>query len=58
MELLINLKGQIELNDPPNSAGRIGVIFLVYPLWWNKLPMPVEGFLKQLIGKERHCSPS
>ena len=23
------------------------VIFLVYPLWWNTLPMPVEGFLKQ-----------
>ena len=29
------------------------VIFLVYPLWWNTLPMPVEGFLKQydLTGK-------
>ena len=23
------------------------VIFLVYPLWWNTLPMPIEGFLKQ-----------
>ena len=29
------------------------VIFLVYPLWWNTLPMAVEGFLKQydLTGK-------
>ena len=29
------------------------VIFLVYPLWCNTLPMPVEGFLKQydLTGK-------
>uniref|UniRef100_UPI0026EF2CA0 flavodoxin n=1 Tax=Selenomonas ruminantium TaxID=971 RepID=UPI0026EF2CA0 len=35
------------LKRPLPQMENYDVIFLVYPLWWNTLPMPVEGFLKQ-----------
>ena len=52
-------KLELESGKAPNLKGPLpqmenyDVIFLVYPLWWNTLPMPVEGFLKQydLTGK-------
>lgn len=52
-------KRELESGKAPNLKGPLpqienyDVIFLVYPLWWNTLPMPVEGFLKQydLTGK-------
>lgn len=52
-------KGELESGKAPSLKGPLpqmehyDVIFLVYPLWWNTLPMPVEGFLKQcdLTGK-------
>ena len=46
-------KLELESGKGPNLKGPLpqmenyDVIFLVYPLWWNTLPMPVEGFLKQ-----------
>ena len=29
------------------ELGNCDLIFIVYPLWWNSLPMPVESFLSQ-----------
>ena len=46
-------KRELESGKAPNLKGPLpqmenyDVIFLVYPLWWNTLPMPVAGFLKQ-----------
>ena len=46
-------KRELESGKAPTLKGTLpqmenyDVIFLVYPLWWNTLPMPVEGFLKQ-----------
>ena len=46
-------KRELESGKAPTLKGPLpqmenyDVIFLVYPLWWNTLPMPVEGFLKQ-----------
>lgn len=41
------------LREPFPQPDAYDVIFLVYPLWWDTLPMPVAGFLKQwnLAGK-------
>lgn len=50
---------ELERGENPSLRGPLprpddyDVIFLVYPLWWDTLPMPVAGFLKQwdLTGK-------
>lgn len=35
------------LRGPLPRSDDYDVIFLVYPLWWDTLPMPVAGFLEQ-----------
>ncbi len=42
-----------KLIKPLPDASSYDVIFVVYPLWWNTLPMPVKGFLQNydLTGK-------
>lgn len=46
-------KRELESGKAPTLKGTLpqmenyDVIFLVYPLWWNTLPMPVAGFLRQ-----------
>ena len=56
-------KRELESGKAPNLKGPLpqmenyDVIFLVYPLWWNTLPMPMEGFLKQYDWKGKTLIP-
>lgn len=42
-----------KLIEPLPDTSSYDVIFVVYPLWWSTLPMPVKGFLQKydLTGK-------
>lgn len=36
-----------ELVDMPENIDGYDVVFLVFPLWWNTIPKPVEAFLNR-----------
>ena len=37
----------LELVDMPENIDGYDVVFLVFPLWWNTIPKPVEAFLNR-----------
>ena len=41
----MNLQELPELMDMPEDIDAYDTVFLVYPLWWNTIPKPVEAFL-------------
>ena len=46
-----------ELIDMPESIDEYDTVILIYPLWWNTIPKPVETFLNQYDFSDKTVLP-
>lgn len=46
-----------ELMNMPENIDAYDTVFLVYPLWWNTIPKPVEAFLNSYDFSEKTVIP-